>query len=76
MRNLGTLYQVKDRLRRFGGGIARELQEQRRQAVRSLGVVALHPALAPGCVLETHFSLSGECTCSLGRREAVHGTLR
>ncbi|KAJ1472096.1 hypothetical protein T484DRAFT_2025837, partial [Baffinella frigidus] len=36
--NLGTLSQVMDGLRRLPHGIAQELQEQRRQAVRSLGV--------------------------------------
>ena len=43
MPNLRALDQVKDGLRRLAGGIVRELQEQRRQAVRSLGVVALNP---------------------------------
>ena len=43
MPNLRALAQVKDGLRRLAGEIARELKEQRRQVVRSLGVVALNP---------------------------------
>ena len=43
MPNLRALAQVKDGLRRLAGEIARELQEQRRQAVRSLRVVSLNP---------------------------------
>ena len=60
MPNLGALDQVKDSLRHLGGGIARELQEQRRKVVRSLGVVAINPALVPGYVLKSHLSSSGK----------------
>jgi len=45
MPNLGALGQVTEGLRRLAGGIARELQEQRRQAVRSLNVVTRHWSL-------------------------------
>jgi hypothetical protein len=47
--HLGTLSQVMDGLRRLPHGIAQELQEQRRQAVRSLGVVGPGPRILESC---------------------------
>jgi len=59
-----------DGLRRLPRRIARELQEQRRQAVRSLGVVGPNPRiLEPSLVI-------GECKCTLGTGNATLETLR